>query len=351
MAKNIEMGVRSMIASKQSQIKIVDGREPSLKELAEDKPVMRMVPGKGLIMYVRHGNQRYHMKFSSDPRQLGRVRVEDIEPDPLMGTKLLDDDVLPVIPSSKGGLGDDFSGTATGFIRMINGTATQRTYANAKSDLSLNLVANVDQTDADNISSGTLAKAQGGFGADASTVSVALITDNLEAGGLKTGRTIGDAVKKLNIYNGSNRATIAGNSDDDAPSADLYWQQSDTTWVKKIEFNYVHDVDIQSLALFCNLYSDTFGETGYARLVIYEIVAGGTSPIAASATIADSGAAVDEVSSTSLTYEPKVSGKVNVSGLDHASEEILYRAAIEMKSSHSGTLAFMTGVAVVAWGQ
>jgi len=47
------------------------------------------------------------------------------------------------VSTAKGGLGADFSGTATGFIRIINGTAAQRTYANAKTDLSLN---NVDNT-------------------------------------------------------------------------------------------------------------------------------------------------------------------------------------------------------------
>ena len=60
------------------------------------------------------------------------------------------------VSTAKGGLGADFSGTATGFIRIINGTAAQRSYANAKSDMSLNNVANVDQTDASNITSGTL---------------------------------------------------------------------------------------------------------------------------------------------------------------------------------------------------
>ena len=60
------------------------------------------------------------------------------------------------VSTAKGGLGADFSGTATGFIRIINGTTAQRSYANAKSDMSLNNVANVDQTDASNITSGTL---------------------------------------------------------------------------------------------------------------------------------------------------------------------------------------------------
>ena len=65
-------------------------------------------------------------------------------------------DVNRTVSTAKGGLGADFSGTATGFIRIVNGTTAQRSYANAKSDMSLNNVANVDQTDASNITSGTL---------------------------------------------------------------------------------------------------------------------------------------------------------------------------------------------------
>ena len=357
MAKYIETDVRSMIASKQSQIKIVDGREPSLKELAEDKPVMRMVPGKGLMMYVRHNNQRYHVKFSADPKQLGRVRVDDIEPDPSIGTAFIDEDVLPVVPSAKGGTGQDLSGS-TGAISISSGTGSAGTLA----------IANGGTNAADSngwLNTRVVMTANGVLGYDASAVACTMntladannirsrVTGTLASGnGLKAGVDIGDAVKRVTIFNGSNRTTIAAGSDDDTPATDLDWVQSDTTYVKKIEFNYVHDPDILSLALFCNLYQSGIGSTptAYARLVVYAIVAGGTSPIAASTTILESGSALAEVSTTSATYVPLESGKLDVTGLDAGSEDILYRAAIEMKSSESAITAHMTGVAVVAWG-
>ena len=59
------------------------------------------------------------------------------------------------VSTAKGGLGADFSGTATGFIRIINGTAAQRAYADAKSDMSLDNVPNVDTRDLDNMNAGT----------------------------------------------------------------------------------------------------------------------------------------------------------------------------------------------------
>ena len=69
MANDIDQSVRSDLSTKQSQIKVTAGREPSIPELTENKPVMRFVPGKGLMMYVRYNNKRYHFKFSDDPKQ------------------------------------------------------------------------------------------------------------------------------------------------------------------------------------------------------------------------------------------------------------------------------------------
>ena len=379
MAKNIEMGVRSMIASKQSQIKIVDGREPSLKELAEDKPVMRMVPGKGLIMYVRHGNQRYHMKFSSDPRQLGRVRVEDIEPDPLMGTKLLDDDVLPVIPSSKGGLGDDFSGASTGFIRMINGTATQRSYLNTKSDLSLNLVdntsdstkqtatlsaadkddvglsnvENVDQTDADNITSGTLSNTVQDNITRVGTVgsgtwgATAVAVDKGGTGAVSAGaaRTALSTLTQIPIYGGPDRMGYAGASDDNTPGTDQIWLQTDTTYVPKIVINYVHAENIVSLYLNCFIRRTVsgLGGTGYVKIAVYAAdCAGGTSAIA---TDTSSVLASQEEDTTSANYVHKQLSKCVVSGLTNGT---MYRVRVEIKSSGSGDTCYLTGVTISA---
>ena len=44
---DIDQSVRSDLSTKQSQIKVTAGREPSIPELTENKPVMRYVPGKG----------------------------------------------------------------------------------------------------------------------------------------------------------------------------------------------------------------------------------------------------------------------------------------------------------------
>ena len=274
--------------------------------------------------------------------------------------------VAPSLPSisgtltpAKGGTGQNLS-SSTGAISVSSGTVSAGTLsianggtnaANSNGWLNTRVKIQTDGTlEYDNTTDGAVTM---NTLADANNIR-SRITGSLDSSnGLKSGVAIGDGVKRITIYNGANKNTIAANTDDATPSTDLYWRQSDTTYVKKVEFNYVHDSDILSLALFCNLYQSGIGSspTAYARLVLYQIVAGGTSPIAASSTILESGAALAEVSTTSATYVPLESGKLDVSGLTSGSEDILYRVAVEMKSSESAITAHMTGVAVVAWGQ
>ena len=262
------------------------------------------------------------------------------------------------LTAAKGGTGQDLS-SSTGAISVSSGTVSAGTLsianggtnaANSNGWLNTRVKIQTDGTlEYDNTTDGAVTM---NTLADANNIR-SRITGSLDSSnGLKSGVAIGDGVKRITIYNGANKNTIAANTDDATPSTDLYWRQSDTTYVKKIEFNYVHDSDILSLALFCNLYQSGIGSspTAYARLVLYQIVAGGTSPIAASSTILESGAALAEVSTTSATYVPLESGKLDVSGLTAGSEDILYRVAVEMKSSESAITAHMTGVAVVAWG-
>jgi len=273
--------------------------------------------------------------------------------------------VAPSLPSisgtltpAKGGTGQNLS-SSTGAISVSSGTVSAGTLsianggtnaANSNGWLNTRVKIQTDGTlEYDNTTDGAVTM---NTLADANNIR-SRITGSLDSSnGLKSGVAIGDGVKRITIYNGANKNTIAANTDDATPSTDLYWRQSDTTYVKKVEFNYVHDSDILSLALFCNLYQSGIGSspTAYARLVLYQIVAGGTSPIAASSTILESGAALAEVSTTSATYVPLESGKLDVSGLTSGSEDILYRVAVEMKSSESAITAHMTGVAVVAWG-
>jgi hypothetical protein len=56
--------------------------------------------------------------------------------------------IAGTLTSAKGGTGQDFSGTATGFIKIVNGTASQRSFANTKTDLSL---GNVEDKDSETI--------------------------------------------------------------------------------------------------------------------------------------------------------------------------------------------------------
>lgn len=118
MAKDFDQSIRSDLSTKQSQIKVVAGREPSIAELTENKPVMRYVPGTGLMMYVRYNNKRYHVKFSDDPRQEGKIRVEDVG----SMEHITDSFIGP----GQGGTGKDLSGS-TGAISISQGTVNAGT--------------------------------------------------------------------------------------------------------------------------------------------------------------------------------------------------------------------------------
>ena len=112
MANDLDQSVRSDLSTKQSQIRIVAGREPSIPELTENKPVMRYVPGKGLMMYVRYNNKRYHVKFSDDPKQEGRIRVEDVGQPDIRSNQ--------VFSTGQGGTGQDLTGD-TGALASVGG--------------------------------------------------------------------------------------------------------------------------------------------------------------------------------------------------------------------------------------
>jgi hypothetical protein len=152
------------------------------------------------------------------------------------------------VATDKGGLGADFSGTATGFIRIINGTAAQRSYANAKTDLSLNLVdntsdstkqaatlsaadkddvgldnvANVDTRDLDNMNAGTLVVGRGGTGgatiaaAKASLAAATTFRQSSDDPGIPDALAAGDIWIDTFANNKQYRATAAG---DDAITA------------------------------------------------------------------------------------------------------------------------------------
>jgi len=329
---------------------------PTTLSLREGEEIIHIAKGKPLARYRKENGMLWVSYMSRDGNML--VDNDIIVEGNITGKKGLKIDDAPIInddgeyissliPAS--GKTADFSSatltTSTSQKNSIVSGIDSGTITKAKVNTSGTWpTADIPNLNASIINAGVLG----------TTYHSAHVTDNLDANGLKAGRNIGDAIKRVNVYSGSSKNTQAGNADDATTLTDLYWRQSDTTYVKKVEFNYVHDPDILSLAMFCNLYqadaASTINPTAYARLVVYEIVAGGTSPIAASATIANGSGAVAEISTMSTTYVPLETGKVDVSGLDPADGDILYRAAIELKSNSSDVTAHMTGVAVVAWG-
>mgnify|MGYP003655586625 CR=1 FL=1 len=242
------------------------------------------------------------------------------------------------VSTAKGGLGADFSGTATGFIRIINGTAAQRSYDDSKSDMSLDNVdntsdstkqaatlsaadaddvglgnvANVDTRDLDNMNAGTLAIARGGTNAgnsngwlnsriemntngtldyaadgsgnptmntltDANNIR-ARITGSLEsANGLKTGIAIGDAVQTAVLYNGDAQEARTSPADEDYTITNSnVWEQDGTTQIIKISFDYLHNSNNRGLKLSCLLRSSSGSHNAVATLSVYNNTVSGS---------------------------------------------------------------------------
>jgi hypothetical protein len=299
-------------------------------------------------------------------------------------------DVNRTVSTAKGGLGADFSGTATGFIRIINGTAAQRAYADAKSDMSLDNVPNVDTRDLDNMNAGTLAIARGGTNAGNSndwlntrvkmqtdgtleydnttdgavTMNTladdnnirARITGSLEsANGLKSGIAIGDAVQTAIIYSG--QETTARVANDETITNSLVWEQDDTTEVIKITFNYLHNANNRGLKLSCLLRSANPTYEARAKLSVYpNTVSGsfvsGSLPDTSSTAIASVVLATDKQYFDS-THTSSMLGLTTASGTPGTGEVAdgtLYKVTIGLYNENASVSSFMSAPTVTVFG-
>ena len=189
---------------------------------------------------------------------------------------------------------------------------------------------------------GTVAKAQGGFGADASSVSVALIANNLEAGGLKSGRTLGDGIESQIIFHDSG---VAGTSSGDAVAASTIWQEGEDadTYVIKVVFNYQHQTESVVMRFVANLrISGT--STATAKLEVFAMNSGGTAAAASTGSVLASATATHNAA----TYAMSKSGDADISGLTDGN---IYRCEISLKNDRaSGDFSYMTGLVVTTSG-
>ena len=246
-------------------------------------------------------------------------------------------DVNRTVSTAKGGLGADFSGTATGFIRIINGTTAQRSYANAKSDMSLNNVANVDQTDAGNISSGTLSTARHS----------AHVTDNLDANGLKTGRNIGDAVGGVVIYSDP---VESGTGDDDARaiSASSLWVQTGTTATAKISINYYHESANASMKLACHLCTANASNAASVSLGVYPVSTGGSLTTGSTPNMTSASAGPTTKTTTKTAFDGTiVTDALDITGL---SNNVLYKIVVLLNNADASTNTLMTSPTIIVYG-
>ena len=184
----------------------------------------------------------------------------------------------------------------------------------------------------------TVAKDKGGFGADASTVSVALITDNIEADGIKTGRNLGDGLEAVLIWSD---ASVASSSDTAVAAASTIWQETGTSAVVKITFNYLHDAETKTI----KVYTNALNLGGNTTTVTGGIHAMSASTISAQA----SGVAiVSGTGTTANTTFTRVLASMDVTDGSKFSAGVLYKGQISLHCN-AGT-AKMTGAVVLAYG-
>jgi hypothetical protein len=257
-------------------------------------------------------------------------------------------DVQRVVEPEYGGTGQDFSGDATGYLRIVNGTTTQRAYNDAKTDLSLNNVANVDQRDAANISSGILATARHS----------AHVTDNLNADGLVSGRAIGDAVQTAVLYNGdAQEARTSPATGDYTITNSNVWEQDDDTQIIKISFDYLHNSNNRGLKLSCLLRSSSGSHNAVATLSVYNNTVSGSftsgslpdtsgSPIV-SVALSTNKLYFDSTHTSSMLGLTTASGSP---GTGEVADGTLYKVTIGLHNANASETAYMSAPTVTVFG-
>ena len=231
--------------------------------------------------------------------------------------------------ADKGGTGQDLS-SGTGLIKVSSGTVSASALVNAD-------ISGSAAIDAAKITAGVLPTAQHS----------AHVTDNLDANGLKTGRNIGDAVKGFTIFNSSQ---IAGSSDSNTVASDNIWQQTNTTPVIKVLFNYVHDDDNSTMKLRCLLRtsSGSSGDNVIAKLTIYDVSVGASLTTGSAPNVSSDKVTPVTISTNKTGYAATAtSSDMDISSLTNGT---MYKVAILLYNEGSSATSYLTGPAVTVNG-
>ena len=229
------------------------------------------------------------------------------------------------------GTGNSLSNITNSNIKSGAAIATSKLSGAATSITSHGLAASAttDTTVASNISSGTLPDAQH------STI----LTNNLDANGLKNSRALGDGIETSVVWADESKA---GASDGDTPAASTIWTTSHASGEKKIVFNYLHHAETSYLELVCNLRTDNATYNAYVILAVYAMT---TGTVAAASTGSALASVIGNTTSTTFT---QVKAECDVTS--HITAGTVHRVEILMYSKSGLANAFMTGAVVMSRG-
>ena len=259
-------------------------------------------------------------------------------------------DMQRVVEPEYGGTGQDFSGDTTGYLRIVNGTTTQRSYANAKTDLELDAVLNEVTNKSFAQDAAPTATAAGDVWVDTNDNNKTYVSTGTGTGNW-TERTVSaagmDAVAGVVIYSDP---VTSGTSDDDerATSASTLWVQSGTTATAKISINYYHESANESMKLACHLCTADGARAASALLGVYAVTTGGSLTTGSTPNMSSAQAGPVTISTTKITFDGTiVTGALDITGLTN---NVLYKVVVLLNNADASTNTLMTSPTIIVYG-
>ena len=113
-------GVRNAVHQKQNRMQIQRG-VPNIAELSEAVPVLRSVPGIGIVEYIRYNGQLYSSAYSTSEPIVSNTKTDNISliNDGAVGVYSFEGTVSNSIDDNTSGVKDDLASLASKINEII----------------------------------------------------------------------------------------------------------------------------------------------------------------------------------------------------------------------------------------